>query len=79
MAAHTSSALAGPIILDRERASGHGRHRPGAGLDLGDDAGGHVRPDDVVAAVLLVADAVQRLDVDGVGDADGRLQFKRRR
>ncbi len=49
--------------------------RAGAGLDFSDDAGGHRGPDDVVAAVVLAADPVQRLDVDGVGNSDGRLHF----
>ena len=52
------------------------RDRSGAGFNFGDDAGGHGGPDDVVAAVVLAADAVQGLDVDGAGDADGRLQFR---
>ena len=48
----------------------------GAGPDLGDDAGGHGGPDDVVAAVVLAGDAVERLDVDGVGHTHGRFQFR---
>ena len=36
--------------------------------------GGHGGPDDV-AAVVPAGDAVEGLDVDGVGRADGRLQF----
>ena len=36
----------------------------------------HRGPDDVVAAVVLAADADRvTLHVDGVGSADGRLQF----
>ena len=54
-----------------------GPHRSGAGFDLDDDAGGHRIPDDVVAAVVLAGDAVQRLDVDGV--ARGRAAPVRRR
>ena len=55
------------------------RHRPGAGLHLGDDAGGHRGFDDavpaVVPAVVLAADPVQALHVNGVGDTYGRLRF----
>ena len=57
------------------RSPRHDGHRSGAGFDLGDDAGGHGRPDDVVAAVVLSGDAVEGLDVDGVGSADERFQF----
>ena len=32
-------------------------------------------PDDVVATVVLDADALEGLDVDGVGSAEGRLQL----
>ena len=43
-----------------------------AGPDLGEDTGDHRGPDDVVTAVVLAADAVEGLDVDGgVGSADG--------
>ena len=49
------------------------RHRSGTRLDFGDDAGGHGGPDDVVAAVVLAGDAVEGFNVDGEGDADGRL------
>ena len=72
---HTGSALVGPVVLDGGRSPGHDRHRSGASSDLGDDAGDHRGPDDVVAAVVLAADPVQAFDVDGVGRADGRFQF----
>ena len=39
----------------------------GAGSDLGNGAGGHRDPDDVVSAVVLAHDAVENLDVDGGG------------
>ena len=48
------------------------RHGTGAGPDLGDDAGVYSGPDDVVATVVLAADAVEGLDVDGVGCTNGR-------
>ena len=51
------------------------RHRSGTRLDFGDDAGGHRGPDDLVAVVVLAGDAVEGFNVDGEGDADGRLQF----
>lgn len=54
---------------------GNGGDWAGASLHLGDDAGGHRGPDDVVAAVVLAGDAVQCLHVDGMRRADGRLQF----
>ncbi len=76
MTAYTSSALAGPVVLDRRRSSEHRCHRAGAGLDLGDVSGGHSGPDDVMAAVVLAADAVKALRVEGVRHADGRNQFR---
>ena len=48
----------------------------GAAPDLGDDAGGHDGPDDVMAAVALAGDPVEALHIDGVGYADGRFQFR---
>ena len=64
--AYTGSSLEGPEpLLGGRRPVRH--HRSGAGLNLGDHAGGHGGPDDVVAAVVLAADAVEGLDVDGVG------------
>ena len=45
------------------------------GRDLGDEIGGYGGPDDVVAAVVLAADAVELLVVDGVGHTYGRLQL----
>ena len=73
-------------------AGGAGRTRPGAlvgawppragaGLDLADDAGGHGGPDDVVAAVVLISDALKGLRVAGES-ADPAVLFpfyKRRR
>ncbi len=53
-------------------------HRSGAGPDLGDDAGGHGGPDDVMAAVVLTANPVEGLDVDRIGSADGWFQFRDR-
>ena len=73
--AYPWSVLAGPVVLAGGYLPWHGHCRSGASLDLGDDAGGHGGPDDVVAAVVLAGDAVQTLDVDGVGCADGRFQF----
>ena len=73
--AYTGSSLEGPEALLGGRSPVHGYHRTGAGLDLGDHAGGHGGPDDVVAAVVLAGDAVEALHVDGVGSADGWLQF----
>ena len=73
--AFIESVLVGLGALVGGRSPGQGHHRTGAGPDLGDDAGGGRRPDDVVAAVVLAGDAVQALDVDGVGCADGRFQF----
>ena len=73
--AYTGSTLMGPVIPGRRHYPRRGRHRSDAGPDLGDDAGGHAGPDDVVAAVVLAADAVQALDIDGVGCADRQLQF----
>ena len=45
-------------------APGNGHNGAGAGLDLGDETGGHGGPDDVVAEVVLAGDAVEGLDVD---------------
>ena len=73
--AYTGSTLMGPVIPGRSHYPRRGRHRSDAGPDLGDDAGGHGGPDDVVAAVVLTADAVEGLDVDGMGRAHGRIQF----
>ena len=67
--------LVGSGVLVGGRSPGHGHHRAAAGPDLGDDAGIRRGPDDVVAAVIPAGDAVQAPDVDGVGSADGRLQF----
>ena len=39
-------------------------HWSGLGFDLGDEAGGHGGPDDVVAAVVLAGDAVEGLAGD---------------
>ena len=69
--AFIESVLVGLGALVGGRSPGQCHHRTGAGPDLGDDAGGGRRPDDVVAAVVLSGDAVQALDVDGVGCADG--------
>ena len=63
------------IVLRGGRSPGQGHRRAGAGPDLGDDAGRRRGPDDVMAAVVLAADPVQALHVDGVGSADGRFQF----
>ena len=57
----------------------HGHCRSGAGPDLGDDAGGHGGPDDVVAAVVLAGDAVEALHVDGVGQRGRAVSVRRRR
>ena len=51
---------------------GNSHNRTVAGLYLGDDAGGHRGPDDVVPAVVLATDAVEGLDINHVGSADGR-------
>ena len=72
---YIESVLVGPVVLGGTRSSGHDHHRTGAGFDLGDDAGGHRSPDDVVAAVVLAGDAVEGLDVDGVWSANGRFQL----
>ena len=72
---YIESVLVGSVVLGGLRSPGHGHHRTGAGLDLSDDAGGHRSPDDVVAAVVLAGDAVEGLDVDDMGSADGRLQL----
>ena len=76
--AHTGSALVRPVVLDGGHSSGHGRDRSGAGPDLGDHAGGHGSPDDVVAAVVLSGDAVQALHVRRCR-ACGRAVLVRRR
>ena len=51
-----------------------GRHQAGTGFDLGDYVVGHSGPDDV-AAVVLTADPAESFHVDGVRNANGRLQF----
>ena len=73
--AYMGSAPVGLVIFGRGPSPMGRRHRSGAGCHLGDDAGGHRGPDDVVAAVVLAADAIEGLHVDGVRRADGRLQF----
>ena len=73
--AYTGSALVRMAILGRGRSPMSHRHRPCAGFHLGDDAGGHRGFDDVVPAVVLAADPVQALHVNGVGDTYGRLRF----
>ena len=75
MMAYAKSMLVRLVIPSGIRSPRHGGHRSGAGLDLRDYAGGHGHPDDVVAAVVLAGDAVEGLDVDSVGSADGRFQF----
>ena len=72
---YIESLLVGSVVLGGLRSPWPGYHRTGAGLDLGDDAGGRRSPDDVVSAVVLAGDAVEGLDVDGVGSANGRFQL----
>ncbi len=74
--AYTESALVQPVILGGRRSPRRRGHRTGAGLDLGDDAGDHCGPDDVISAVVLAGDSVQALHVDGVESADGRFQLR---
>ena len=73
--AHIGSVLGRPVILGRERSPTRGHCRVGSGYDLGDDAGGHRGPDDVVSAAVLAPDSIDGLDVDGVGSMDRRTQF----
>ena len=62
--------------LEHSRHNGdYSRGLATTGPDPGADAGGHRGPDDVVATVVLDADALEGLDVDGVGSAEGRLQL----
>ena len=39
------------------------------------EGSGHCGPDGVMSAVVRASDTLQALHVDGVGRADGRLQF----
>ena len=73
--AHIMSVLGRPVILGRERSPRRVHCRTRSGYDLGDDAGGHRGPDDVVSAVALAPDAMEGLDADGVGSMDRRIQF----
>ena len=65
----------GLIVLRGGRSTGQGHRRAGAGFDLGVDAGNCRGLDDVMTTVVLAADTVQALGVDGVGHANGRLEF----
>ena len=65
--AYIESVLVQPIILGGRRSPRRRGHRTGYGFDLGDYTGGHRGPNDVVAAVVLATDAVEGLDVNGVG------------
>ena len=71
--AYTGSSREGTVMFHGGHSAVRGYHgaAPGAGPgpDLGDEAGGHRGPDDVVTAVVLDADAVEGLDVDGVGSS----------
>ena len=57
--AYTGSPLEGPVTFHGGYSPRRGRHRSGAGPNLGDHAGGHGGPDDAVAAVVLAGDALE--------------------
>ena len=67
--------LAGPVVIAGGNLPWHRHCRSGAGFHLGDYAGGHRGPDDVVAAVVLTDDLVEGLDVDGMVRAPRLVLF----
>ncbi len=75
--AHVGSRLQGSVPHRSSRSSGQGSDGAGSGLDLGYYAGGHRGPDHVAPAVILAADPVEGLYVDGVGNGPALVLFSR--